>query len=149
MTAEGEIEDIAGQGNALGYQGNQYGWTVEVDPANPNDFGTKHTWLGRYRHEGYGIRAEAGKKLCVYSGCDRRSGHFYRFISAGTVRDPKSKTNSRLLEDGMLYAAKFNPDGTGSWIALKADTPVNPDLPSAHVGGMITLPNRPEAVWLR
>jgi secreted PhoX family phosphatase len=144
VTAEGEIEDIAGQGNALGYQGNKYGWTIEIDPANPNDFGTKHTWLGRYRHEGYGIRAEAGKKLCVYSGCDRRSGHLYKFVSAGTVRDPKSKANSRLLEDGMLYAAKFNPDGTGSWIALKADTPVNPDLPSAHVGGMITLPKRPD-----
>lgn len=143
VTGEGEIEDIMGQGNALGYQGNKYGWTVEIDPVNPNDFGTKHTWLGRYRHEGYGIRAEAGKRLCVYSGCDRRSGHLYKFVSTGTVRDPKSKANSRLLEDGMLYAAKFNPDGTGRWIALKADTPVNPDLPSAHVGGMITLPKRP------
>ncbi|WP_371321978.1 PhoX family protein [Thermoleptolyngbya sichuanensis] len=149
VTAESEVEDIAGQGNVLGYQGNKYGWLVEIDPANPNDFGTKHTWLGRYRHEGFGIRAEAGKKLCVYSGCDRRSGHIYKFVSAGTVRDPKSKANSRLLEDGMLYAAKFNPDGTGSWIALKADTPVNPDLPSAHVGGMITLPKRPEGGVVR
>jgi uncharacterized protein len=144
VTEEGEIEDIAGQGNALGYQGNKYGWLVEVDPANPNDYGTKHTWLGRYRHEGFGIRAEAGRKLAVYSGCDRRSGHVYKFISAGTVRDPKDKANSRLLDDGMLYAAKFNPDGTGSWIALKADTPVNPDMPSVHVGAMITLPNRPD-----
>lgn len=44
----------------------------------------------------------------------------------------------------MLYAAKFNPDGTGSWIALKPETAVNPDLPSVHAGGMITLPKRPE-----
>lgn len=141
VSKEGEIEDVAGQGNALGYQGNKYGWMVEVDPANPNDYGTKHTWLGRFRHEAVAIRAESGKKLAVYSGCDRRSGHLYKFVSAGTVSDPKSKANSGLLQDGMLYAAKFNSDGTGSWIALRADTPVNPDLPSAHAGSMITLPN--------
>lgn len=44
----------------------------------------------------------------------------------------------------MLYAAKFNPDGTGRWIALKAETAVNPDLPSIHAGSMIPLPKRPE-----
>ncbi|MBW4466371.1 MAG: DUF839 domain-containing protein [Pegethrix bostrychoides GSE-TBD4-15B] len=141
VTAEGEIEDIAGQGNALGYQGNKYGWIVEVDPANPNDYGTKHTWMGRYRHEAVGIRVDAGKKLAFYSGCDRRGGHLYKFVSSGTVINPKDKANSQLLSDGMLYAAKFNPDGTGSWIPLKADTPINPDLPSVHVGKMIMLPN--------
>lgn len=142
--AEGEIEDIAGQGNALGYAGNKYGWAVEVDPASPNDYGTKHTWLGRYRHEAFAFRAEPGQKLVVYSGCDRRGGHLYKFVSTGTVRNSQDKANSRLLEDGMLYAAKFNPDGSGTWISLKADTPVNPDLPSAVVGGMIPLPKRPE-----
>jgi len=144
VTAEGEIEDIAGQGNALGYQGNKYGWMVEIDPAKANDYGTKHTWLGRFRHEAVGFRAVEGRKLAVYSGCDRRGGHLYKFVSANTIRDLKSKSNSRLLSDGMLYGAKFNPDGTGRWIALKADTPVNPDLPSVHVGGMLTLPKRPD-----
>lgn len=144
VTAEGEIEDIAGQGNALGYQGNKYGWIVEVDPTNPNDYGTKHTWMGRFRHEAVGIRVEAGKKLAFYSGCDRRGGHVYKFVSNGTVSNPTDKANSRLLTDGMLYAAKFNADGTGRWIALKSDTPVNPDMPSVHAGKMITLPNRPD-----
>lgn len=142
--AQGEIEDIAGQGNALGYAGNKYGWMVEIDPANANDYGIKHTWLGRYRHEAVAVRAVAGKPVAFYSGCDRRGGHLYKFVSQGVVGNPKDKANSRLLQDGMLYAAKFNPDGTGRWIALKADTPVNPDLPSIHVGGMITLPKRPE-----
>lgn len=135
--------DIAGQGNVFGLAGNKYGWMVEVDPANPNDYGTKHTWLGRFRHEAVAIRAEAGKPLVFYSGDDRRSGHVYKFVSRDSIRDPQSKANSRLLADGMLYAAKFNPDGTGSWIALAPSTPVNPDLPSAHAGGMITLPKRP------
>ena len=139
-----DTEEAGGLGNVFGLAGNKYGWMVEVDPANPKDYGTKHTWLGRYRHEAVGIRAEAGKQLVFYSGCDRRSGHLYKFVSKDTVKNPQDKANSRLLENGMLYAAKFNPDGTGRWIALKPDTAVNPDLPSVHAGGMITLPKRPE-----
>ncbi|MBD2068771.1 DUF839 domain-containing protein [Leptolyngbya sp. FACHB-671] len=137
-------EDVGGQGNVIGLAGNKYGWVVEVDPANPNDYGVKHTWLGRYRHEAVGVRAEAGKQLAFYSGCDRRGGHLYKFVSTGTVSDPQSKANSRLLASGMLYGAKFNEDGTGSWIALAPDTPVNPDLPRTIEGGMIPLPNRPD-----
>lgn len=136
-------EEVSGQGNVFGLAGNKYGWIVEVDPANPKDFGTKHTWLGRYRHEAVGVRVEAGKPLAFYSGCDRRGGHLYKFVSRETVADPKDKANSRLLADGMLYAAKINPDGTGQWLALKADTPVNPEDPSTVVGAMINLPNRP------
>lgn len=137
-------EEVSGQGNVLGLAGNKYGWIVEVDPANPNDYGTKHSWLGRYRHEAVGVRAEAGKPLAFYSGCDRRGGHIYKFVSQDAVKDPKDKANSKLLENGMLYVAKFNPDGTGRWIALKADTPVAPDSPSSVAGGMINLPKRPD-----
>ncbi|HEY9668881.1 MAG TPA: alkaline phosphatase PhoX [Coleofasciculaceae cyanobacterium] len=136
-------EELGGLGNVLGLAGNKYGWMVEVDPANPNDYGTKHTWLGRYRHEAVGIRAEAGKRLTFYSGCDRRGGHLYKFVSKGVVRNPKDKANSKLLEQGMLYTAKFNPDGTGSWIPLQPSTPVNPDMPSDVEGGMIPLAKRP------
>ncbi|MGI8935155.1 MAG: PhoX family protein [Phormidesmis sp.] len=133
-----------GQGNVLGLAGNKYGWIVEVDPSNADDYGTKHTWLGRYRHEAVGTRVETGKQLAFYSGCDRRGGHLYKFISAGTVSDPTDKANSQLLTDGMLYAAKFNADGTGSWIPLTLETPVNPILPSSVVGEMVPLPKRPE-----
>lgn len=133
-------EEIFGAANVFGLAGNKYGWMVEVDPANPNDYGTKHTWLGRYRHEAVGIRAEANRKLAVYSGCDRRGGHLYKFISNDSVTDPKDKANSRLLENGMLYAAQFNPDGTGRWIPLTLDTPVNPNSPGVHIDKMITLP---------
>lgn len=135
---------LGGLGNVFGLAGNKYGWMVEVDPANPNDYGTKHTWLGRYRHEAVGVRVEAGKPLAFYSGCDRHGGHLYKFVSRKVVQDPQDKANSRLLEQGMLYGAKFNPDGTGRWIPLKADTQINPDLPSIHVGGVISLPKRPD-----
>ena len=136
--------ELNGVGNVFGLAGNKYGWMVEIDPANPNDYGTKHTWLGRYRHEAVGVRAEADKPLVFYSGCDRRGGHLYKFVSKGIIKDPKNKANSRLLESGMLYAAKFNPDGTGSWIALQTSTPVNPHKLDELAGKMLPLPQRPE-----
>ena len=137
-----------GFGNSFGLAGNKYGWMVEVDPANSNDYGTKHSWLGRFRHEAVAVRADAGTPLVVYSGCDRRSGHLYKFVSSGSVNDPTDKANSTLLEDGMLYAAKFNADGSGKWIALKPDTPINPVRPSDVFGkegeSIVTLPLRPK-----
>ena len=136
---------IAGQGNAFGLAGNKYGWMVEVDPTNSDDYGTKHTWLGRFRHEAVAVRAVASKPLAVYSGCDRRGGHLYKFVSSSTVSNPADKANSRLFARGMLYAAKFNPDGTGRWIPLNPDTPIDPVRPSQVEGkggrGIVTLPN--------
>ena len=136
---------VEGRANVFGLAGNKYGWMVEIDPANGKDYGTKHTWLGRYRHEAFGIRAVADQNLAVYSGCDRRGGHLYKFISSDRVNNPQDKSNSRLFEKGMLYGAKLNTDGTGEWIPLRPDTPVNPVLPSQVVGGIVILPQRDRA----
>ncbi len=121
---------LSGLGNVFGLAGNKYGWMVEVDPSNPNDYGRKHTGLGRFRHEAVAIRAETGKPIAVYSGCDRRSGHIYKFVSQGLVRNPQDKGNSELLTAGKLYGAQFNPDGTGQWIELAPHTPIAPIKPS-------------------
>ena len=133
--------DLDGRANVFGLAGNKYGWMVELDPANPDDYGTKHTWLGRYRHEAFGVRAVAGKNLAVYSGCDRRGGHLYKFISQSKIQDPQDKANSRLFEAGMLYGAKFSPDGSGKWIPLNSDTKINPVSPNQVVGGLVMMPN--------
>ncbi|MTF38803.1 PhoX family protein [Cyanobacterium aponinum] len=135
------INGFSGQGNPFGLAGNKYGWMVEVDPANKNDYGTKHTWLGRFRHEAVAIRAEVNQPLAVYSGCDRTGGHLYKFISTGTVVNPQDKSNSKLLQEGMLYVAKMNPDGSGEWIPLKADTAINPTALSNLRGELLTIPN--------
>ena len=37
------------------------------------------------------MRAEAGKPLQVYSGCDHRSEHLYRFVSAERVETVQDK----------------------------------------------------------
>jgi secreted PhoX family phosphatase len=45
------------------------------------------------------------------------------------------------MESGMLYGAVFNPDGTGKWVRLTPETPIEPVLPSRVQGGLVTLPN--------
>lgn len=134
-------DELDGRGNVFGLAGNKYGWMVEVDPANPKDYGTKHTWLGRYRHEAFGVRAVGARNLAVYSGCDRRGGHLYKFISQNKVIDPQDKANSDLFKEGMLYGAKFYPNGVGEWIPLSPSTIVNPVFPRQVVGDMVILPN--------
>lgn len=54
-----------------------------------------------------------GKPLAFYSGCDRWGSHLYKFVSRDSVRNPTDQANSRLLHNGMLYAAKFNSEGSG------------------------------------
>jgi len=131
--------DIGGFGNVFGLAGNKYGWIVEIDPAKPDDTGTKHTWLGRYRHEAVGVRVEAGKPIAFYSGCDRRGGHVYKFVSSGIVADPTDKANSQLLADGTLYVAKFDPDGSGQWLAMTPQAKIAPDRPSQVLGSAVIL----------
>jgi secreted PhoX family phosphatase len=124
-------ERLEGLGNPFGLVGNKYGWMVEIDPRRPERPLVKHTALGRFRHEAVAVRARAGEPLVVYSGCDRHGGHLYRYVSAALVRDPADPANSRLLERGRLEAAQFNPDGSGRWIPLQPQTPLNP-LPPSH-----------------
>jgi secreted PhoX family phosphatase len=112
-------------GETFGLVGEKYGYMVEIN-ADPTIPTRKHTALGRFRHENATIRAEAGNRLVVYMGDDRRGGHTWKFVSDGFVSNPGDPNNSRLLESGVLYAAKFNSDGTGSWIPLFLNTPTNP-----------------------
>jgi len=124
-------ERLEGLGNPVGLVGNKYGWMVEIDPRRPELPLVKHTALGRFRHEAVAVHARVGEPLVVYSGCDRHGGHLYRYVSAALVRDPADPANSRLLERGRLEAARFNADGSGRWIPLQPQTPLNP-LPPAH-----------------
>ncbi|MGQ9864984.1 MAG: PhoX family protein [Pseudanabaenaceae cyanobacterium] len=141
-------------GAEFGLVGEKYGWVVEIDPADPNFRARKHTALGRFRWENITFRAEAGKRLVAYMGCDRRGGHTYKYVSNGTITNPTDKANSRLLEDGRLYAALYKTDGTGEWLLLDLSTPTNPLKPSeiasvelaalgtAQQNGRVRLPRR-------
>jgi secreted PhoX family phosphatase len=121
---------LDGLGNPFGLAGNKYGWMVEFDPREPNTVAVKHSLLGRFRHEAVAVVARPGEPLVLYSGCDRHGGHLYRFVSEGLVRDPGDRANSQLFAAGRLEVARFNADGSGTWIALEAATAVRPQPPS-------------------
>jgi secreted PhoX family phosphatase len=126
-------------GAEFGQVGGKYGWLVEIDPRNPNSRVKKHTSLGRFRHENIAIRAEHGNRLVCYMGDDRRGDHWWKFVSKGTIKHRKDKSNSRLFEEGTLHVARFNADGTGQWIPLLLSTPTNPNRPSALVSRQTAL----------
>jgi secreted PhoX family phosphatase len=96
---------------------NRWGWVVEVDPRNPNAAPIKHTSLGRFRHEGAETVVASDGRLVVYSGDDNRFDYQYKYVSNGTVTGNEG-FGSNLLSDGTLYVARFDADGTISWLAL-------------------------------
>ena len=123
---------LEGLGHPFGLAGNKYGWMVEIDPFQPQRTPIKHSWLGRFRHEAVAIKAQRGQPLVVYSGCDRYGGHLYRFVSEAVVQDPQDRANSRLFETGHLEVARFLEDGSGHWIRLAPQTPIQPQYPSHY-----------------
>ncbi|MEM1201690.1 MAG: alkaline phosphatase PhoX [Acidobacteriota bacterium] len=120
--------------------GREFGWVTEIDPATGHL--SKHTGLGRFRHENVTLRCEAGKRLAAYMGDDRRGGHVWKFVSDAVVEDPTDKANSRLLEQGTLYVARFREDFTGEWIPLAASTPLRAPEPDECFSQHVKVPSR-------
>jgi secreted PhoX family phosphatase len=92
------------------------GWVVEIDPADASSTPVKRTALGRFKHENAAAAVAPDGRVVVYMGDDERGEFMYKYVSNG-VYVPGGDT-STLLDDGQLYVAKFNDDGTGAWIAL-------------------------------
>jgi hypothetical protein len=148
----------------------QFGWCVEIDPYDPQSRPRKRTALGRMGHEGaWHGQWVAGRKVSVYLGDDARNEYFYKFISANAWDPSDAQRSDRLavgdkyLDNGILYVARFNQDGTGEWLPLvfgqvpnrpavgsdpayvlenQADILINPRLAADAVGA--TRMDRPE-----
>jgi uncharacterized protein len=89
----------------------KYGWVCEHDPYDPDYVGRKHTALGRFRHENTAFRHEPGSRFVLYMGDDKADEGVYKFVSAGQFRPRQGSSNRRLLEDGQLYVARWEPEG--------------------------------------
>ncbi len=104
---------------------NTMGYIVEVDPYDKTKAARKRTAMGRFAHEAASFSVPAaGKPLAVYQGDDSRNEYIYKWVSAATWSAADATATDRLavgdkyLDSGKLYVAKFNADGTGSWIEL-------------------------------
>jgi secreted PhoX family phosphatase len=108
-----------GSGWDASYIKEHHGWVVEVDPYNPGHMPTKHTAMGRFRHENVALRYSPGKPVVAYMGDDKNDSCVYKYVSFG-VYDPSDRAaNFTLLEAGKLYAADFQ---NGKWLRLDYDT---------------------------
>ena len=102
---------------------NTFGWVVEIDPFSPDSVPVKRSALGRFNHEGaWPAPAVAGQPIVIYTGDDARNEYIYKFVSKA-MWDPRDvgggvAAGAKYLDEGTLYVAKFNADGSGEWVEL-------------------------------
>ena len=102
---------------------NRFGWVVEIDPMDAYQTPVKRTALGRFKHEGVGVTVGRGGRVVCYMGDDQRFDYIYKFVSAGNWRRMRAWGKSP-LDEGKLYVARFNDDGSGDWLELTIDNPL-------------------------
>jgi secreted PhoX family phosphatase len=101
---------------------------VEIDPLNAGSTPVKRVTMGRMAHEAaVHSLPVAGQPLAFYMGCDARNEYIYKFVSAA-VWDPKDvgggiAAGDKYLNEGKLYAARFDASGKGEWIELTLRDP--------------------------
>lgn len=96
----------------------RFGWVVEIDPFDPQAQPIKRTAFGRFSRECAALRLADDGRMAFYSGDDARNEYIYKFVPAGRFDAANPAANRDLLDEGTLYAARFDPDGRGEWLAL-------------------------------
>ena len=102
---------------------NRFGWIVEIDPFDASQKPVKRTGLGRFKHEAVAITIGKQGKAVAYMGDDQRFDYIYKFVSDRNHRSMLRQGISP-LDEGKLFVARFNDDGSGDWLELTIENPV-------------------------
>lgn len=117
---------------------NHFGWVVEIDPYDPNWTPKKRTALGRFRHEAATTFVSPKGRVVMYSGCDSRFEYVFKFVSAKSFNKSDRLANRDLMDEGVLYAARYNADGTGDWLPLaQGQGPLTPENGFRNQGDVV------------
>lgn len=95
---------------------NRAGYVIEIDPLDPSSIPKKRTALGRFKHENAELALAGDGRVVIYLGDDERGEFLYRFVSARAYA--ADGDNAELLDDGALFVARFDDDGSGEWVEL-------------------------------